>query len=221
MFHDYFVSMDDHYDKGLYPLMGTEYSPDDFMLLDLNVSNPQLPAFRSIDHMTDYIKDRLTGQSKKLAYGGYLERRNLYKSDLFEDNGPVRDIHLGVDVWCDAMTPLYLPSEGFIYGMAYNGNQLDYGYTLIVRHENCYSLYGHLSHHITGMWEVGQSVGRGDLIAYVGEPHENGGWSPHVHFQLMIDVEDNVSDYPGVCAAETIEYYQKNCPDPISWILPQ
>jgi len=202
------------------PIMGLKYSKEDYLLLDLSVENAELPLFDSPDMMTDYIKSNLTAADKKLAYGGYLEKRNLYQSDLFLSQGPIRDIHLGVDVWCDALTPIYCPYEGQVYSIAYNGNALDYGYTLIIQHSDFYTLYGHLSHHINDMWKIGQSVQQSKIIAYTGEPHENGGWSPHIHFQVMKDMNNNIGDYPGVCAEADLAYYSDNCPDPIDMVLP-
>ena len=207
----------------LFPLMGLTYNENDFLRLDLSIHNDQLPVFEGVEDMTAYISHSLVVADKKLAYGGYLEHRNLYQSDLFLSNGPVRDIHLGVDVWGSEMTPLYCPYNGVVCGLAYNDQELDYGYTLILRHSwdgtEFHTLYGHLSHHIMDLWNVGDDVQTGVELGFLGKPSENGGWSPHVHFQVMMDMGRNRSDYPGVCAREDLEYYRSNCPDPIGLVF--
>ncbi len=38
-----------------------------------------------------------------------------------------------------------------------------------------------------------QKVSKGEIIGFLGAEHENGGWSPHVHFQISI--ERPVSDH--------------------------
>jgi murein DD-endopeptidase MepM/ murein hydrolase activator NlpD len=80
-----------------------------------------------------------------------------------------------------------------------------------------YSLYGHLSrasvfvdtpfsspsHPLTPLLPVGARVEKGAQIARLGSPlkGENGGWWPHVHFQLNLELGMGgwKGDYPGVC----------------------
>ena len=44
----------------------------------------------------------------------------------------------------------------------------------------------------------GQSIRAGEVIARVGSPPENGNWPPHLHFQLIIDLLNLGTDFPGV-----------------------
>ena len=99
----------------------------------------------------------------------------------------------------------------------------DSGYTVIIEHElsgdTLYSLYGHLSDQDFDALTVGQTVNPGDVVGYIGDESQNGGWAPHLHFQLIKDLEGNQSDYPGVCHISHRAKYMKNCPDPINWII--
>lgn len=52
------------------------------------------------------------------------------------------------------------------------------------------------------------------MIGHFGEPAENGDWPPHLHFQVIHDMEFKKGDYPGVCSISERERYLKNCPDP-------
>jgi hypothetical protein len=45
-------------------------------------------------------------------------------------------------------------------------------------------------------------------------PQENGQWPPHLHFQVIIDMEFKKGDYPGVCKLNEKEKYLRNCPNP-------
>jgi len=52
------------------------------------------------------------------------------------------------------------------------------------------------------------------VFAHFGEPAENGQWPPHLHFQLILDMESKKGDYPGVCSLPQRQKYLDNCPDP-------
>jgi hypothetical protein len=60
----------------------------------------------------------------------------------------------------------------------------------------------------------GETVEKGQWIASLGEAEENGHWPPHLHFQIVIDMQGMKGDYPGVCKYSEREAYLANCPDP-------
>ncbi|MBC7722657.1 MAG: peptidoglycan DD-metalloendopeptidase family protein, partial [Pedobacter sp.] len=100
---------------------------------------------------------------------------------------------------------------------AFNNNYGDYGATIILQHEldgvTFYTLYGHLSIKDLDNLYKGKSIAKGDLIAHFGIPEENGQWPPHLHFQVINDMENMVGDYPGVCKLSERELYLANCPN--------
>jgi len=51
-------------------------------------------------------------------------------------------------------------------------------------------------------------------IGNFGGMDENGYWPPHLHFQLMFDMEGKHGDYPGACRYSEKDKYLKNIPDP-------
>ena len=51
-------------------------------------------------------------------------------------------------------------------------------------------------------------------IGKFGAIEENGQWPPHLHFQLMCDIEGNQGDYPGACRFSEKEKYLNNIPNP-------
>ena len=94
--------------------------------------------------------------------------------------------------------------------------------TIILFHpaEKIYSLYGHLAIDDLTHLEVGASIARGQLLCHLGESHENGGWPPHLHFQLIRDMQGFQADYPGVYSQRDLVFYANNCPDPASFSCP-
>ena len=61
---------------------------------------------------------------------------------------------------------------------------------------------------------MGDIVKKGEQIATLGLPPINGDYAPHLHFQIIIDMEGKIGDYPGVCNEKTLLFYKSNCPDP-------
>ena len=76
-----------------------------------------------------------------------------------------------------------------------------------------YTLYGHLSLSAIKNLNGGERIEEGDVFAEFGIPSENGHWPPHLHFQIIIDLEDWTGDYPGVCKYSERKVLS-NCPDP-------
>jgi murein DD-endopeptidase MepM/ murein hydrolase activator NlpD len=62
--------------------------------------------------------------------------------------------------------------------------------------------------------ETGTVFKKGQQIATLGDSSVNGGYSPHLHFQIIKNIESNFGDYPGVCNKNNLDYYLNNCPDP-------
>ena len=56
---------------------------------------------------------------------------------------------------------------------------------------------------------------QGDEIAQLGDSSVNGDYAPHLHFQIIKDVQKNLGDYPGVCSLNKLDFYKENCPNPM------
>lgn len=174
--------------------------------------------------LSQCIRDQLSSRSASIGVGGYLERRNIYRrSGHFTEGEEARNIHLGCDIWTPVGQEVFSPLDGQVQSKAYNAAPFDYGATLIVRHvwdhDYCYALYGHIQISDIENWSVGDWVQSGELLCQVGDLHENGGWVPHLHFQLIRDLEGKKGDYPGVAASSQLEFYRNNCPDPNQWLV--
>ncbi|WP_343485788.1 peptidoglycan DD-metalloendopeptidase family protein [Allomuricauda sp. d1] len=188
--------------------------------IDLSVHNPELKTFSISDasQCQRYIDLVLERKGCKVAYGGYLERRNLYsKSERFSE-GNMRDIHLGMDFWCKAGTEVIAPLDGVVHSFNNNLDNGNYGPTLILEHSiasvTFYTLYGHLSLKSLSLYKNGKLFKKGAVLGWLGTPDVNVGYAPHLHFQIIINLHEFRGDYPGVCAEKDLELYKSNCPDP-------
>ena len=77
-----------------------------------------------------------------------------------------------------------------------------------------YTLYGHLSLKSISHLKVGMAFKQGDLLGDLGKPDVNGDYPPHLHFQIIKDIQDYLGDYPGVSSEIHLPFYIENCPDP-------
>ena len=204
-------------------VLSTDVGLDLYKKIDLSEQNLNVESidYNSSKKLSTYINDYLNIDNKKVAYGGYLEKRSIYKRsshfDSISDNNN-RNIHLGIDLWTNAGTSVLAAFDGSIHSFKNNNNIGDYGPTIILKHIiqgiQFYTLYGHLSVNDLISHKIGDKVLAGSVIASLGLSEENGDYPPHLHFQIIIDLGDFSGDYPGVCSINDIKYYAQNCPDP-------
>ncbi|MBL7826942.1 MAG: aminotransferase class III-fold pyridoxal phosphate-dependent enzyme [Saprospiraceae bacterium] len=171
--------------------------------------------------------------------GKYNEVRPFYTSDAYEvqgNEGPQwRTVHIGLDVFLPPGTPVFAPYEGVIHSFQDNANDRDYGPTIILKHQipappdssfaihhspfsihhsSFYTLYGHLTRTSLQHLKVGQVIKAGEKLCEIGPMPENGNWSPHLHFQVMLDLLGCSGDFPGVAFPEKRGIWTSICPNP-------
>ncbi len=209
------------YSKPFHAPVPLDLMQDKLLLLDMTAANQSLTAEVVADTAayTAYINHLLTSANARYGIGGYNEHRTVYqRSQVFDTGEEPRRLHLGLDIWGPADTPVYAPLDGTVHSFAFNDAFGDYGATIILQHDvdgsRLYSLYGHLALKDIASLQEGMPITGGQLLAHFGEPHENGHWPPHLHFQLILDMEGKKGDYPGVCKFSEREKYLQNCPDP-------
>jgi 4-aminobutyrate aminotransferase-like enzyme/Ser/Thr protein kinase RdoA (MazF antagonist) len=208
------------------PVVPFDPANDPVLVLDLSVTSPLVSAEareNSEPLLTARINAAMRDAGVNVAIGRYDEPRLLYSSPLFAGTeGPLderRTIHLGLDIFADAGTPVFAPLRGVVHAFAYNPAALDYGGVIILRHETddgtpFFSLYGHLSRASLSNMKTGQAVDRGAQLATLGAPDENGGWTPHLHLQLFTDLLGLGTDVPGVARPSQRDAWRSICPDP-------
>jgi len=186
-------------------------------------SHEDMPAFSDRAFDAWFAGKRPASLPENVAFyglGSYGENRNVYATDQFADAASPerRTRHLGIDVFARAGTPVYAPLPGKVRSVTYNADPLDYGHTLILEHQTSdgssfFTLYGHLADTLPGLLSPGQHVAAGDLIAHLGDWHENGGWSAHVHFQIMTDMLSQSGNFFGVGHDSLWEVWSGICID--------
>jgi len=193
-----------------------------YVPLDLSVTNHELMEMKpeNASEFETFISNYLEKNNAEVAFGGYIEGRTLYKrSTIFKnDSIPERNIHIGLDLWTKADTAVLAPLSGKVHSFKNNIGLGDYGPTIILEHiienEKFYTLYGHLSLESIENLSVGTFFNKGQKIATLGNSSVNGDYAPHVHFQIINDIEEYNGDYPGVCNTNDLNFYIENCPDP-------
>jgi murein DD-endopeptidase MepM/ murein hydrolase activator NlpD len=133
-----------------------------------------------------------------------------------------RTVHVGIDIGAPINTPIYAFTDGIIHSVGYNPAIGDYGYVIVIQHylipgvkeinrqqlqqqtqEELYALYGHLSAKSITKKFIGQAITRGQIIGYIGNAEENGGWTgSHLHFQCSVHPPLVPHDMPGVVSVE-------------------
>ncbi|MCV9928206.1 peptidoglycan DD-metalloendopeptidase family protein [Flavobacterium sp. LS1R49] len=193
-----------------------------YMPLDLSVSNQELKNNKpqTAADFEIYIDNLLARANAKVAFGGYLEERDIYKrSENFKNStAPERNIHIGLDLWIKAETPVLAAFNGTIHSFKNNIGLGDYGPTIILKHEIenhiFYTLYGHLSLKSIINLKVGSVFKKEQILGTLGKSDVNGDYAPHLHFQIIKNIGENLGDYPGVCSKTNLDYYVNNCPNP-------
>jgi murein DD-endopeptidase MepM/ murein hydrolase activator NlpD len=168
------------------------------------------------------INAEMAEADTRFAFGRWAEPRELYSNDNFaSDTDETRTIHMGIDLFCGAGTPVCAPLDGVVEFVANNDRELDYGPMLIVRHAaedgDFFTLYGHLSLDTLERVREKQRVSAGDQIASVGAPPGNGNWPPHLHFQLITDLQGLGVDFPGVALRSQQDYWLGLSPSPAAF----
>ncbi len=169
------------------------------------------------------IFSRISRAGAIAGVGGYLENRSVYAATELFQGDTERCIHIGVDVFMPAGTPVHAPLEGVVHSFANRRVRGDYGPVIILAHELdgavFHSLYGHLDEASLNGLSEGAAVASGAQVARIGPRPVNGDWTPHLHFQLIRDMQGIRGDYPGVVRADEVSFYRANCPDPTPLLI--
>lgn len=181
------------------PVMDYPDDPDRLFVLDLS---------RGYDPVS--IK-----RKTKWGIGRYNEKRpDMYTAPQYENR---RNIHMGIDIWADAGDPVFSFYDGVVVYKQDNKSKGDYGPTIVTKHVlngiELFALYGHLSRSSLSLIPEGERVKKKQKIGYLGDKSVNGGWEPHLHFQLSFE-DPGEADMPGVVARDEHKRALKIYPDP-------
>lgn len=208
------------------PVIGVDLHTQPVRVFDLSVGSGFLganPENAQAEPMAATIFAEMKKAGVKVGVGRYDEARLIYSSPLFSGGEKPTDerrtIHLGLDLFNPPGTPVFAPLEGTVHIVAHNQAHLDYGPVVILKHatgegQEFFTLYGHLSMETLSKVREGERITKGQQIAWLGKIEENGGWPPHLHFQIILDLLDYGRDFPGVCKASERPVWLSLSPDP-------
>lgn len=155
--------------------------------------------------------------------GYYREPRLIYTAPAFRKGhwkaSSRRTVHMAVDVFAPAGREVFAPLAGTVAFSENRTGSLDYGGMLILRHETpdgdaFHTLYGHLDPDSIAHLQDGQPVEKGTIIGALGADDCNGGWAPHLHFQVALTLAGMGSDWPGVADPDELDLWGAICPNP-------
>ena len=198
------------------------------------VSTSFLPVINLPKHYE--VLDLTTGEYKPsqsvYSIGKYNEvRSNMYEQELFLKESEPRTIHMGIDIGAPTKTEVYTFDDAQVVFQELRSAPGDYGNCMILEYiwqqnyplranryainkgESYWALYGHLSAQALKLHQPGNYVKKGTCIGFVGADDENGGWTPHLHFQLSI-VKPQTCDLPGVVGQSEHQNALNHYPDP-------
>jgi 4-aminobutyrate aminotransferase-like enzyme/Ser/Thr protein kinase RdoA (MazF antagonist) len=212
------------------PIVEADLQGDNPLVFDFSVGSTFLGLGQAtpetnladLSSLSSRIAAEVCDNDAAVGIGRYDEARALYRSPAFESMTDLmperRTIHMGVDLYMAAGSSIKTFMDGKIHSFQNNAAHLDYGPTIILEHTTgdvpFYTLYGHLSLDSLKGLEPGKTIRKGDVFAKIGDMDVNGGWPPHVHFQIVIDLLEECGNFPGVARPSQHEVWKSLCPDP-------
>ncbi len=176
------------------PCSASIYEREPSIVLDLSVASPMLSRRHASERraaLTRASSAIMRDAGVRVSIGRYDEPRLLYVAPAFALGPRLTDehrtIHIGLDLFADAGTPVFAPLDGEI---ARIHRQRDARRTTVRSSSfaiatddgtEFFTLYGHLSRESLDGLSIGKRVKAGDQIATLGAPNVNGGWTPHLH----------------------------------------
>jgi 4-aminobutyrate aminotransferase-like enzyme/Ser/Thr protein kinase RdoA (MazF antagonist) len=220
--HDAVVSALKKHQPSFAPILGKAFN---YCVLDLTPDSDIYagdPRITDTTHLARAINQIMHQSNANVAIGRYNESRLIYTSDMFARTATPtaerRTLHLGLDLFAPAGTPVHALLDGVVETFANNTSELDYGPVIVLRHElegqRFYTLYGHLSLESLQHKHKGQVIKKGELFASLGDAPINGNWPPHLHLQILLDDLGLSTDFPGVAYPSERELFKSLCPDP-------
>jgi murein DD-endopeptidase MepM/ murein hydrolase activator NlpD len=146
-------------------------------------------TIQTVDEIKEYLsvqKDIYVATPKGYPVPGEITSGYGKRTDPFSGEA---GFHTGVDLSCNAMTPVKATADGVVSHSGWIGNS---GNVVILEHGCGFSTV--YAHNRKNAVKIGDKVKRGDIIGYVGSTGKSTG--PHVHYEVWKDGKTvNASKY--------------------------
>lgn len=209
--------------------MSEVYSSSQLMVLDFTQITAGIPPYANIQtFFADYLSKGenprlpenrqafnnsfLRHVNKRYLVSRYAEDRSsmLEGTEIAQEG---RTYHMGIDIFARDLENIYAPCDGEIIRASYEQQSHGYGYYLIFKPSmlDVYFFFGHLSHKLISSGPVRT----GDHIATLGDylNDENGGWSRHLHLQVLRDLPQDGETPIGYSSKQDLITNQERFPD--------
>ncbi len=208
------------------PLPWEDLSKGSCTVFDLSIGNPTvsgLQGHHEASALTGRLFEQMASENTRVGVGRYDEPRLFYTASRYQTaealGGEDRTVHIGMDLFAEAGTPVIAPLDGTVYAFAEVDDAGDVMPAMLLEHhtdtgEPFYTLYGRLSRASVNGLEKGRSFSAGQEIGTVASSEENGGRPPHVHVQIITDLLDRACAFPGVCRFSERTVWKAFSPDP-------
>lgn len=169
---------------------------------------------RDMFHRQEFNNSILDKTDARYLIGRYGEnRKDILKGSHIADEG--RIFHLAIDIFSRKREPVLAPCNGEIVRSEYESGLHNYGNYLIMRPDDQslpYIFFGHLASEKSGIGRIKA----GEQIARLGsfEDLENGGWSIHLHLQLLAELPLEHEAPIGYSTLENLPRNRELFPDP-------
>jgi 4-aminobutyrate aminotransferase-like enzyme/Ser/Thr protein kinase RdoA (MazF antagonist) len=211
---------------GLAPILGRRLGMEEVHVLDLSVGSPMLgadPSNLETTPLGERIDREMDRVGATVGIGRWDEARPIYLGPAFTEGDHAidehRTIHLGLDLFVPAGTPVHTPLDAVVEAVEDNAGYKDYGPVVVLLHKpegapGFRTLWGHLDPEVLSRLEPGARLRAGERVADIGAPPRNGDWPPHLHLQLVVDPLGYGFDLPGVAPARERSTWKAWFPDP-------
>lgn len=177
-----------------------------------NGVDPKLPQNRQA-----FNESMLDATGARYLVSRYAEDRiEMLRGSPIANEG--RTLHMGIDIFSRNQEDVLAPCNGEVVIVDNEPEDHSFGHYLVFRPDDRsvpYIFFGHLdsSSQKMGKFKAGETIGR--LGSY--EDHENGGWSTHLHLQMIAELP-GAGDHPlGYSSVDDFPAFSRLYPDPMPY----
>lgn len=163
------------------------------------------------------INDKVIDDTRfRYLIGQYGEDRTTMLADT-PAGKEGRVMHMAIDIFSKKLEPVFSPCDGVIVRSDYEEGFGEYGNYIIIQLDNLdfYFFFGHLSWNRPGLGRVL----KGNKLTRLGDYHknENGGWSRHLHIQILSELPPEGTTPNGYSTKEDFKRNSEKYPNPLNF----